>query len=100
MNTNGILPQIYLVRHSETAWTLSGQATGRTDITLTDRGEQEARELGPRLKSLNFAQVLTSPLQRALRTAELAGFGKSAEIDSNLSEWDYGVYEGRRTVDI
>ena len=100
MNTNSTLPQIYLVRHGETAWTVSGQATGRTDIGLTDQGERDAQELVPRLKGLNFVQVLTSPLQRARRTAELAGFGKFAEIDPDLVEWDYGAYEGRRTVDI
>ena len=100
MNTNDTLPHIYLVRHGETAWTLSGQATGRTDIALTDQGERNAQELGPRLKGLNFAQVLTSPLQRARRTAELAGFGKDTDIDADLTEWDYGAYEGRRTADI
>ena len=100
MKANDALPQIYLVRHGETAWTLSGQATGRTDIALTDQGERNAQELGPRLKGLNFAQVLTSPLQRARRTAELAGFGKDTDIDADLTEWDYGAYEGRRTADI
>ena len=100
MKTNGTLPQIYLVRHGETAWSLSGQATGRTDIALTDQGERDAQELGPRLKGLNFAQVLTSPLQRARRTAELARFGKDADVDADLAEWDYGAYEGRRTADI
>ena len=100
MKTNGTLPQIYLIRHGETAWSLSGQATGRTDIALTDQGERDALALGPRLKGLNFAQVFTSPLQRARRTAELAGFGKDADIDHDLAEWDYGAYEGRRTVDI
>ncbi len=97
---NDPLPQIYLVRHGETAWTLGGQATGRTGIALTDEGERNARELGSRLKGVNFAQVLTSPLQRARRTAELAGFGKDTDIDADLTEWDYGVYEGRRTADI
>ena len=100
LKTNDTLPRIYLVRHGETAWTLSGQATGRTDIALTDQGERNAQELGPRLKGLNFAQVLTSPLQRARRTAELAGFGKDTDIDADLTEWDYGAYEGRRTADI
>ena len=100
MKPNGTLPQIYLVRHGETAWSLSGQATGRTDIALTKQGERDAQTLGPRLNGLNFTQVLTSPLQRARRTAELAGFGKDADVDADLAEWDYGAYEGRRTVDI
>ena len=97
---NDALPKIYLVRHGETAWSLSGQHTGRTDIPLTSRGEQTARELQARLKDLRVAKVLTSPLQRARRTCELAGFGASAEADPELMEWDYGSYEGRRTVDI
>ena len=100
MKTNGTLPQIYLIRHGETAWSLSGQATGRTDIALTEQGERDARALASRLKGLTFAQVFTSPLQRARRTAELAGFGKDADIDADLAEWDYGAYEGRRTADI
>jgi probable phosphoglycerate mutase len=94
------LPQIYLVRHGETAWTISGRYTGRTDIPLTQQGERQAEKLGARLGGLKFAQVMTSPLQRARRTAELAGFGKSAVMDADLVEWDYGTYEGRRTVDI
>jgi len=94
------LPRVYLARHGETAWTLSGQHTGRTDIPLTERGEHAARELGARLRGLTFAQVLTSPLQRARRTGELAGFGERMELDPDLMEWDYGDYEGRRTSDI
>ena len=94
------LPRIYLIRHGETAWTISGQHTGRTDIPLTERGEREAREWSARLRGFNFAKVLVSPLQRARRTGELAGFGAHAETDSDLLEWDYGVYEGRRTGDI
>jgi broad specificity phosphatase PhoE len=94
------LPQVYLARHGETAWTISRQHTGRTDIPLTEKGEREAQKLGARLKGLNFAQVLTSPLQRARRTADLAGFGKCADVDADLAEWDYGTYEGRRTADI
>jgi probable phosphoglycerate mutase len=97
---NETLPQIYLVRHGETAWSISGQHTGRTDLALTERGEHAAQELRARLQGLSFTKVFTSPLQRARRTAELAGFGESAEIDPNLMEWDYGNYEGRRTVDI
>jgi len=93
-------PQVYLVRHGETAWSISGQHTGRTDIALTEQGEHAAQELRARLKDLSFAKVFTSPLQRARQTAELAGFGESAEADPDLMEWDYGDYEGRRTVDI
>ena len=94
------LPVIYLARHGETAWSLSGQHTGRTDLPLTERGEANARALGARLSGSTFAKVLTSPLQRAVRTCELAGFGQQAELDPDLVEWDYGQYEGRRTVDI
>lgn len=97
---NPLLPQIYLVRHGETAWSLSGQHTGHTDIPLTARGEHAAQELGVRMKGLRFAKVFTSPLQRARRTSELAGFGQSAQADPDLMEWNYGEYEGRRTVDI
>lgn len=93
-------PQVYLVRHGETAWSLSGQATGRTDIALTERGEREAQALSARLQGLSFVRVLTSPLQRARRTGELAGFGECAQVDADLAEWDYGAYEGRRTADI
>jgi probable phosphoglycerate mutase len=97
---SGVLPKVYLVRHGETAWTISGQHTGRTDIPLTERGERDARELGARLRGLTFAKVFTSPLQRARRTGELAGFGECAQADPDLTEWDYGAYEGRRTSDI
>jgi broad specificity phosphatase PhoE len=94
------LPVVYLARHGETAWSLSGQHTGRTDLPLTERGERNARALGQPLRGLTFAKVVTSPLQRAVRTCELAGFGTSAEIDPDLVEWDYGQYEGRRTAQI
>jgi broad specificity phosphatase PhoE len=94
------LPVIHLARHGETAWSLSGQHTGRTDLPLTERGERNARALGQRLRGLEFAKVYTSPLQRAARTCELAGFGTSAEIDPDLVEWDYGQYEGCRTAEI
>jgi broad specificity phosphatase PhoE len=94
------LPVIHLARHGETAWSLSGQHTSRTDLPLTERGERNARALGQRLRGLEFAKVYTSPLQRAARTCELAGFGTSAEIDPDLVEWDYGQYEGRRTAEI
>jgi len=94
------LPVVYLARHGETAWSLSGQHTGRTDLPLTERGEADARALGVRLSGLSFAKVFTSPLQRAVRTCQLAGFGEEAEADPDLFEWDYGQYEGRRTVEI
>ena len=94
------LPLVYLARHGETAWTISGQHTGMTDLPLTDRGERNARRLGERLKGLKFTKVFTSPLQRAVRTCELAGFGAQAEVDRDLLEWNYGEYEGRRTEDI
>ncbi|HEV3276440.1 MAG TPA: histidine phosphatase family protein [Terriglobia bacterium] len=90
----------YLARHGETAWSITGQHTGLTDLPLTERGEQNARALGDRLKGLSFSKVLTSPLQRARRTCELAGFGAAAEIDRDLLEWNYGQYEGRRTAEI
>lgn len=94
------LPVIYLARHGETAWSLTGQHTGLTDLPLTERGERNARRLGERLKGLSFTKVLTSPLQRAVRTCELAGFGATAEVDRDMLEWNYGAYEGRRTAEI
>ena len=94
------LPIIYLARHGETAWSLSGRHTGLTDQPLTERGERNARQLGERLRGLDFAKVFTSPLQRAARTCELAGFGAAAEVDRDLLEWNYGDYEGRRTPEI
>ncbi len=98
--TQSRLLQLYFIRHGETEWSLSGQHTGRTDIPLTARGEDEARELGPCLRAFKFARVLTSPRQRARRTCELAGLGPAVEIEPDLAEWDYGDYEGQRTVDI
>jgi probable phosphoglycerate mutase len=94
------LPFLYLARHGETAWSLSGQHTGLTDLPLTARGEENARRLGERLKGLAFAKVFTSPLQRARRTAELAGYGAVAETDPDLVEWNYGDYEGKTTKEI
>lgn len=93
-------PIIYLARHGETAWSLSGQHTGLTDLPLTARGERNASRLRQRLAGLTFVKVFTSPLQRARRTCELAGFGPVAEIDNDLLEWNYGEYEGRRTSEI
>jgi probable phosphoglycerate mutase len=95
-----MLPVVYLARHGETAWSVSGQHTGLTDLPLTERGERNARQLGKRLEGLSFAKVFTSPLQRASRTCELAGFKGATEIDRNLLEWNYGDYEGRRTDEI
>jgi broad specificity phosphatase PhoE len=93
-------PVAYLARHGETVWTITGQHTGLTDLPLTERGEANARRLGSRLAGIPFAKVFSSPLQRARRTCELAGFGQRAELDDNLVEWNYGRYEGRLTVDI
>lgn len=93
-------PVVYLARHGETAWSVSGQHTGLTDLPLTERGERNAHRLGERLSGLKFARVFTSPLQRAARTCELAGFGARAQVDRDLVEWSYGQYEGRRTEDI
>jgi probable phosphoglycerate mutase len=98
--TVGRLPIVYLARHGETAWTVSGQHTGLTDLPLTERGERNARNLGERLRGLDFAQVLSSPLQRAIRTCELAGFEGAYDLDRDLLEWNYGEYEGRLTAEI
>jgi probable phosphoglycerate mutase len=92
-------PRIFLIRHGETAWSLSGQHTGNADIPLTEHGEAKARGLVARLSGVTYKKVLTSPLQRARRTAELAGFPK-AEPDAGLVEWNYGKYEGLRTAEI
>jgi probable phosphoglycerate mutase len=94
------LPVVYLARHGETAWTISRQHTGVTDLPLTAQGEAEAVRLGERLQGLRLATVLTSPLQRAVRTCELAGFGSMTEVEPDLLEWNYGAYEGRTTADI
>ena len=93
-------PVVYLARHGETAWTITGQRTGLIDLPLTERGECNARRLGQRLSGLTFGKVFTSPLQRVMRTCELAGFGSVAQIDRDLVEWDYGEYEGRQTAEI
>ncbi len=95
-----MLPRIYLIRHGETKWSRSGQHTGHTDVPLTVHGENEARELGQRLREIQFARVLTSPRQRAQRTCQLAGLGPAAEMEPDLAEWDYGDYEGARSAEI
>jgi broad specificity phosphatase PhoE len=97
---SGELPIIYVARHGETAWTITGQHTGTTDLPLTETGECNARRLAARLDGLQFANVFTSPLQRARRTCELAGYGSVAELDCDLIEWNYGEYEGRRGAEI
>ena len=110
------LPKLYLARHGDTAWTDSHQHTGRTDLPLNERGEEHARQLGERLRGFSFARVFTSPLRRASKTCELAGFpltlpspsaggegrvrGLGAEVDADLIEWDYGRFEGKRTSDV
>lgn len=106
------LPLIYLARHGETAWSLTGQHTGRTDIPLIAQGEKNARQLGARLRSpsakaaeanealVTFTHVFSSPLQRAMKTASLAGFGDQAVAEPLLLEWNYGDYEGRKTKEI
>ena len=94
------LPLVYLARHGETAWSLSGQHTGLTDLPLTPMGEHNARRLRDALKRVTFTKVFSSPLRRAWRTCELAGFRSTVEMVHDLVEWDYGHYEGRRSVDI
>ena len=95
-----MLPQLWLIRHGQTIWSLSGAHTGRTDLPLTPEGERKAAALRPLLSAHDFRLVLTSPLQRARRTCELAGLGDAAQIDPNLCEWNYGDYEGHSTADI
>ena len=92
--------RLFLIRHGETEWTLTGQHTGRTDLALTARGEDQARALRPMLRAVPFDHVLTSPARRAQRTCELASFSESAEVEPDLAEWDYGEYEGRTSCDI
>jgi broad specificity phosphatase PhoE len=92
--------QIVLVRHGETEWTLSGRHTGRTDIPLTEHGRGQAQRLAPRLAGRPFDRVFTSPLSRASETCRLAGFESRALTRDALREWDYGAYEGKRTIDI
>ena len=92
--------ELWLIRHGETEWSLSGAHTSRTDLPLTDRGRERAQEIRQYLEDKTFSMVLTSPLGRARETCAIAGFGDVAQIDSDLSEWDYGIYEGRTTAEI
>jgi broad specificity phosphatase PhoE len=94
------LPDVYLVRHGETEWTLSGRHTGLTNLPLTPGGEEQARQLRNRLKGISFVRVFTSPLQRAVRTCELSGYGSVAKVDHDLVEWNYGDYEGKKRPEI
>jgi len=96
----GLEQRVVLVRHGETEWSRTGRHTGRTDIPLDQRGEAQARVLGPRLAEWKFAEVLYSPLQRARRTCELAGLMTGARPDPDMQEWAYGAYEGRTADDI
>lgn len=95
-----MISQIYLIRHGETTWSRSGQHTGRTDLPLTQSGERQSEVVGKVLCGTTFAQVLVSPLQRARRTCDLAGFGAAARVDPDLCEWNYGDYEGLTLAEI
>ncbi|AHF93238.1 phosphoglycerate mutase [Opitutaceae bacterium TAV5] len=97
---NNLLPHLYLVRHGETAWSLAGRHTGRSELPLTGQGELESRLLGERLAGAVFSHVFTSPRLRARRTCELSGLGAGATIEPDLAEWDYGDYEGKRASEI
>lgn len=92
--------QVWLFRHGATEWSETGQHTGRTDIPLTDAGKSRAKAIGRRLKGRPFSLVLSSPLVRAVETCQLAGYGEDVQLTDDLMEWDYGDYEGCRTVDI
>jgi broad specificity phosphatase PhoE len=93
-------PEVVLVRHGETEWSRDGKHTGRTDVPLTELGCRQAEAVGAALEERRFALVLTSPLSRAAETCRLAGFGDAAQQRDELQEWDYGAYEGRKTVEI
>src|SRR5215475_4063098 len=100
MSATAPLPRVFVARHGETAWSISGQHTGLTDLPLTERGERNARRLGERLAGMTFAHVLTSPSLRARQTCDLAGFGPAVAIDADLAEWNYGDYEGLTSPEI
>jgi broad specificity phosphatase PhoE len=100
MLENPMPGELWLIRHGETEWSRSGQHTGRTNIPLTEAGRANAMAIGRYLAGRDFALVLVSPLERAVETCRLAGFGGQAQIDTNLAEWDYGDYEGRTTTEI
>ncbi len=100
MSQSTQLPEIWLARHGETEWTLTHRHTGRSDIPLTEHGERNAVALGERLRGTTFTRVFVSPLERAQRTAELAGFKLLGQIAPDLMEWDYGQYDGLRSVEI
>jgi probable phosphoglycerate mutase len=100
VNSTPTGPQIYFIRHGETAWSLTGQHTGITDIPLTEHGQEEARALLPWLQKIEFTSVITSPRQRARATCDLAGLGKAAKIEPDVAEWHYGDYEGRSSTEI
>lgn len=93
-------PLVYLARHGQTAWSITGQHTGLADLPLTEQGEEEARRLGARLQKFKFDYVFVSPLQRAMNTCEIGGYAGVAEVMPDLVEWHYGKYEGRRTAEI
>ena len=95
-----MLSQLYLIRHGQTEWSLSGQHTGSTDIPLTEQGEREALRLSAELRVVSFDYVFSSPRQRAWQTCKLVGLAEAAELEPDLAEWDYGDYEGQRTADI
>jgi probable phosphoglycerate mutase len=92
--------ELWLIRHGETEWSLNRKQTSRTDVVLTERGREKARELRDYLAGTEFAAVFTSPMKRARETCEIAGFGDVAKVDEGLREWDYGVHEGRTTAEI
>lgn len=94
------LPRLFLARHGDTAWTVTHQKTGRTDLPLTAQGQQHAQQIGAELRRFTFSRVFTSPLKRAAETCRLAGFGGGIEVDPDLVEWDYGRFEGKRTGEV
>lgn len=92
--------QIWLIRHGETQWSMTGQHTGRTDLPLTQEGERRAEAIRRYFHGRPFARVLTSPLKRASETCRIAGYGSVAQVNDDLREWNYGVYEGRTTSEV